>query len=174
MRIGLAGAVLAASFLVPHAAAQTAVDPQLTRAQLLTATLIQTDTTVTNGRMRNRPASAMADFYPIDGTGFHLSAGLRFFESRSMLRQNLKAMRDLVYLPYSRSNSGVHWGYRRVPAMAVGYTQPLDQGTFVGIEVGAMLGRATGSMRRFGQGGERRREGRGPNSIVHLMFGVSF
>jgi hypothetical protein len=167
----MAGA--AVCILAPHASAQTIVDPQLDRVPVLSATITITDTAVAGGRMRNRAASQMADFYPVDGTGFHLSAGLRFFESRSMLRQNVKAMRDLVYLPRS-GNAGVHWGYRRVPAMAVGYTQSLDRDVVLGIEVGAMLGRATSSMRRFGQGGERRRDGGGPNSIVHLMLGVSF
>ena len=174
MRIVLGAAGFAACILASHAAAQTDMDPRLPSVPPLSATITITDTAVTGGRGRNRAASQMADFYPIDGTGFHLSAGLRFFEARSMLRQNMKAMRELVYLPYSRSNSGVHWGYRRVPSMAIGYTQSLDRQVTLGIEVGAMLGRATGSIRRFGQGGERRRESGGPNSIVHLVFGVGF
>jgi hypothetical protein len=176
MRIDLGAAILAACFLIPHASAQTVVDPQLDRAPLLTATFTDSDTLVTGGRMRNRPASAMADFYPVRGTGFHLSAGLRFFEARSMLRQNLKEMRDLVYLPWSVGNSGVHWGYRRVPSMAIGYTQAVDEDVTVGIEVGAMMGRATSSIRRFGQDPSiRRNDGRhGANPIVHLLVGVKF
>lgn len=160
-----------ACILAPSAAAQTAADPRL---PLLTATITQTDTAVTSGRMRNRNASAMADFYPVDGTGFHLSAGLRFFESRSMLRRNLKEMRDLVYLPRSVGNAGVHWGYRRVASMAVGYTQPLDEDVSLGIEVGAMMGRAINRGRRLGpRTGDGRRE-TGPNSIVHLVLDVNF
>jgi hypothetical protein len=171
MRNMLWAAGLAACVLAPHAAAQTDRDPRLPSVPVLSAAIAITDTAVTSGRVRNRAASQMADFYPIDGTGFHLSAGLRFFEARSMLRQNMKAMRDLVYLPYSRSNSGVHWGYRRVPSMAIGYTQSLDKHVNLGIEVGAMLGRATGSMRRFA--GERKGRG-GANPIVHLVVGVNF
>lgn len=175
MRNMLWAAGLGACMLAPHAAAQTTMDPRMPSVPVLSATIGITDTAVTGGRVRNRAASQMADFYPIDGTGFHLSAGLRFFEARSMLRRNMKAMRDLVYLPYSRSNSGVHGGYRRVPSMAIGYTQSLDKNVNLGVEVGAMLGRATGPMRRFG--GERvgRGGGRGgANPIVHLVVGVNF
>jgi hypothetical protein len=175
MRELIWAAGLAACVLAPHASAQTVPDPRLDHAPLLTATFTQTDTIVAGGQMRERAASQMADFYPTGGTGFHLSAGLRLFEARSMLRQNLKAMRDLVYLPWSRSNSGVHWGYRRVPSLMAGYTRSLDEAVSVGIEVGAMLGRATGSMRRFGGEPLRRGAGRdGTNPIVHLLVGVQF
>lgn len=176
MRIAFWLAGLAGSLLAPYAAAQTVVDPQLDHTPVLTATFTQTDTLVT-GRVRQRVASQMADFYPMDGSGFHLSAGLRMFEGRSMLRQNMKAMRDLVYLPYSRSNSGVHWGYRRVAAVTMGYTQSFDEDVSVGIEAGAMMGRALSrGGRRLGSGsgeGDGRRNG-GPNSIVHLVLNVNF
>jgi hypothetical protein len=176
MRIVLGAAGLAACILASQVSAQTVADPRIDRAPLLIASVSQIDTAIVGGRMRERTASQMVDFYPVSGTGFHLSAGLRLFEGRSMLRQNLKAMRDLVYLPYSRSNSGVHWGYRRAPAMMLGYTQAVDRDVSVGIEVGAMLGRATSSMRRFGGDPALHRDnGRGgANSIAHLLVGVSF
>jgi hypothetical protein len=175
MRIILGAGLLAASFLVPRAAAQTAAYPLLEPAPTLTATITESDTLVTSGRVRNRSFSSMADFYPFESNGFHLSAGLRFFEARSMLRQNEKAMRDLVYLPRSVGNAGVHWGYRRVASMAIGYTQPLDRDVSVGLEVGTMMGHAISSGRRFGPRlpGDGRRES-GPNSIVHLLVNVNF
>lgn len=173
MRIAMGMGILAAAVLGPHAVAQTAADPQLTRAPILSAT-ITPDSTVTVGRVHSRHDSGMADFYPVEGAGFHLSAGLTFFERRSMMRRNLKTMRDLVYLPYSVGNSGVHWGYRRVPSFAAGYSQPLDKDVTLGIEVGAMLGRAINRGRRPGvRIGDGRRDA-GANEIVHLVLDVSF
>lgn len=174
MRIALGAGLLAASFLIPRAAAQTAAYPLLERTPVLIASFTESDTLVTGARVRNRDASSMADFFPFDGKGFHLSAGLRFFEGRSMLRQNQKAMRDLVYLPRSVGNAGVHWGYRRVASMAVGYTQPLDEDVSIGFEVGEMMGRAINRGRRPGvRLGDGRRDN-GPNSIVHVVLDVNF
>ncbi len=130
----------------------------------------------TEERMRPRATGSMVDIYPIDGTGFHLSGGLRFFSNRSYLRETAHATRDLLYLPRTPGNPGNRWGYRRTPSMALGYTQTLDNDMFVGLEVGTIMGRATSANRRFGPRGLGRHgpDSGGPNSIVHFDFGVRF
>lgn len=178
MRIWVGAGLLAATFMVPHAAAQTDAYPLLDHTPTLSATLTTSDDTVTAGRVHARYMSSMGDFYPAgDDSGFHVSAGLGLFERRSMLRQNLEEMRDLVYLPYTRSNSGVHWGYRRVATIAAGYTQPIDDNVSLGIEAGAMMGRALSrggrrmGLRRLADGDGPHS---GPNPVVHLVLDVNF
>ncbi|MES2444575.1 MAG: hypothetical protein V4574_17250 [Pseudomonadota bacterium] len=175
MRIVLGIGGLAACILASDAAAQIAAPALPASSQTLSSTAIIPGQAAPEQRIRRRAASSMVDFFPVDGQGFHLSGGLRFFNSTSFWRHTAKSTRGLLFVPRSLGNSGIRWGYRRTPSMALGYSQALDEDVVLGFEVGAMLGRATSSMRRFGpRDPDRRRGGGGANSIAHLVFDVKF
>lgn len=175
MRIVPALAGLAGCIFAPHAFAQAGTSLPAS-AQTISAIVVVPDHPLVGSgeRFRRRADSAMADFYPIDGIGVHLSGGMRFFNNASFLRDAAKSTGGLLYQPRSLGNSGMRWGYRRTPAMAVGYTQSLDKDVVLGVEIGAMAGRATSPIRRFGLSGRRRDGGHGANSVVHLVLGFKF
>lgn len=131
-------------------------------------------------RMHPRFATAMVDFYPIDGQGFHFSAGSRFFARRNFMAEADNATRGLIYVPRG-GGGGLRGGFKRfTPAATFGYTSDVAEGMSVGIEAGARIGRAfTGMprMRRFSA--DATSEGRHgdeskPNPMVNMVFGFRF
>jgi hypothetical protein len=127
--------------------------------------------------IRPRFESSMIDFFPANGDGFHLSAGLRMFARHNYAREAERLTNGLLFV--SRGTSGLG-GRRFTPLATAGYSHAFAHGMVLGIEGGAMAGElygAPGSL-RGGAGpvldtGERRR-GSALNPVAHLSFGWRF
>jgi hypothetical protein len=119
-----------------------------------------------------RLAGSMIDLYPVDGSGFHLSAGTRVHDQRA---GESAASRKLVRAARQINVPGGRSGARRTPAVTLGYRGTVDEDTSIAVEVGAMKGHvyssATDMTRRLR--GERG-EGNPVNPMVHLVLGLRF
>lgn len=131
-------------------------------------------------RMHPRFSTAMVDFYPVEGKGFHLSAGSRFFARRNFMLEADNATRGLIYVPRG-GGGGLRGGFKRfTPAATFGYTGDIAEGVSLGLEAGARLGRAFNGMprlRRFAldaSGEGRRGDESKANPMVNMVFGVRF
>jgi len=124
------------------------------------------------GRSHQRLAGSMVDLYPIGGSGFHLSAGTRLYDPRP---GDGATGRRLVGAPREINIPGGRAGLRRTPALTMGYNGALADHMSIGVEVGAMKGRAyanaTDATRQLR--GERG-EGNPVNPMVHLTLGRRF
>lgn len=197
MRImGMIAAIMAGSWAVPGAAqtvATPAGDPSPTAASpplqplalggrderdaRITAKLRLRVATVSSApglrdKAHQRLAGSMIDLYPVDGSGFHLSAGTRVYDQRA---GDSAASRRLAGVPRQINVPGGRPGLRRTPAVTLGYRGAVDEDTSIGVEVGAMKGHvysnATDMTRRLR--GERG-EGNPVNPMVHLVLGHRF
>jgi hypothetical protein len=131
-------------------------------------------------RVHTRFVTAMVDFYPIEGKGFHLSAGTRFFARRNFTEEAENATRYLIYVPRG-GGGGLRGGFKRfTPAATVGYTGDLAEGMSLGLEAGARLGRAFTGMPRLRRMASdsntegARGDGSKPNPMVNMVFGLRF
>ena len=126
--------------------------------------------------LRQRLATAMMEYYP-SGHGLHFSAGIRMFERTNFLRDADLATHGLLYNPRGMNADGVRAGFRRyTPAVAMGYSRDVARGLTIGLEGGAMMGRANNSMPRSfrlaatGSSDERN----GFNPIANMVVGWHF
>lgn len=122
-------------------------------------------------KMRERVGGSMIDLYPSDTSGFHMSAGTRIYDTRLAEQGN----RGPVGAPRQSNIPGGRVALRRTPALTMGYSDEVSDHLHVGVEAGAMLGRAyntaTDSTRRLR--GER--DGGDPvNPVVQLVIGRRF
>lgn len=122
-----------------------------------------------------RVTGSMIDFYPDRSGGFHLSAGTRLYDVAGATGAS-RAAGGLLRTPRPGNAPGARAGLKRTPAVTLGYTGVVDDDTSVGVEVGAMTGRAytttTDMVRRSraDRGG-----GDGPvNPMVNLVVGRRF
>ena len=132
----------------------------------------QPDTLMT--RLQPRFVTAMIDYYPVDGRGFHVSAGSRLFARRNFAVEAEVATRGLIHLP--RGGGGaLRSGIRRfAPAMTLGYTGDLATGMTLGLEAGARMGRSFTALPRLrGRDGGAPDAG-APNPLVTMVFGLRF
>ena len=126
-------------------------------------------------RVHQRLASSMVDIYPVAGSGLHLSAGSRLYDVRvgeqASNRPLMVAQRPML------GAGGGRIGLRRNPALTLGYTGTLMNDTSVGLEVGAMKGRAyeIGGRLTRPTAGDRAGVGNGPiNPVVNFVVGRRF
>ena len=106
----------------------------------------------------------MVEYYPLDGKGFHLSAGTHLYSPRSAA--NEKTANDLLYPATSRGARPMpRVGLRSTPAATVGYTGKLDSTTALGVEMGAMKGRNYAT--------EREISGRGRDDTINPMVNLT-
>jgi len=123
-------------------------------------------------KRHQRLGSSMLEFYPVEASGFHLSAGTRMYDPRA---GEQGTDRGLVGAPRQRNVPGSRAGLRRTPTLTFGYTAALADRTRIGVEIGAMKGSAyasaTDAMRRLR--GERG-AGNPVNPMVHLVVGRRF
>ena len=120
-------------------------------------------------RVHSRIVGQMIDFFPAGDHGFHLSAGTRLFNPRTME----VATRSLIASQRRLNIPGMKTTMRRTPALTVGYTDRIDPDTSVGFEVGAMKGRAyydAADVARQTRA-ERNAIGSPINPVVNLVFG---
>ncbi|HVF95379.1 MAG TPA: hypothetical protein VM900_13785 [Sphingomonas sp.] len=124
-------------------------------------------------RLQPRFVSAMIDFYPISGRGFHVSAGSRFSARRNFAAEAENAARGLIYQP--RGGGGtLRAGFKRfAPAMTLGYTGDVAPGMTLGLEAGARMGRAFTAMPRL-RGDDRFGDIATPNPLVNMVWGLRF
>lgn len=131
--------------------------------------------------LHHRFASAMMDYYPVEGSGFHASFGARFYKKQYIQRDQQISTNGLLYVPrLPRGGGGGVRGFRRAtPAATVGYTEMLRSNFVIGVEAGAMLGRAIDS-RPDGRGlnglrgVERRDSAMRTNPVVNVTFAYAF
>lgn len=129
-----------------------------------------------DSRLRHRIASAMMEFYPVTGTGFHLSAGMRMFSRTNFMAEAEKFTGGLLFAPHGMGNSAVRNGFKRyTPAMTVGYTRMIQRDLSLGLEAGSLLGHAySGIPGRIHNGASLGGSGAAMNPIMNLVVGARF
>ena len=130
--------------------------------------------TTMRDRIHRRLAGSMIEYYPVDGEGFHLSAGTRLYAPRRDA--------DATALPgrapgaagrsASRQGAGPALGLRNTPAATVGYTGRIDGSTAIGVEMGALKGRSFATTREMSDPGAGR--DKAINPMVNLTIGHRF
>lgn len=127
-----------------------------------------------NGAMQHRFASSMIDYYPLQGTGLRLSAGVRFYQTNHFLRDAERSTEGLLYSPrLLGSGMLARTGFaKKTPAMTVGYTATVKKAMF-GVEVGGLIGNANANLPRALEAFSNRGRG-GVNPIANVVFGLRF
>jgi hypothetical protein len=130
------------------------------------------------GRLHRRIASQMFDYYPNAASGFHLSAGVRYFDRTNFAIEAQKMTHGLLYAPNPRTGA-LRGGIKRfTPAVTAGYTAALTRNFMIGLEGGALLsGRSSSAMpqgmRSYGLRSLEDRSG-GINPMATLVVGLRF
>lgn len=133
-------------------------------------------TAITN-MVRPRFFKGMTDLYPLSGVGLHLSVGSRYFARPQYWNTVEDATHGLILNPQWRGGGGVANGFRRRTwAMTAGYDAEILPQLVVGIEGGALKGRAIspgprGQVYRLGDRGMNRV---GVNPIATLAVRYAF
>lgn len=126
----------------------------------------------TRDRLHQRIASSMVEFYPVGDSGFHLSAGTRLYDTRAGEKA---ASRGLIGMSRQRSAPGSRMGLKRTPALTMGYSGTAADGTTIGLEVGAMKGRAYSDANAMARRARAERIGGNPvNPMINLVVGRRF
>lgn len=135
-------------------------------------------TTDLSGGFRHRFTGNMMEYYPVAGSGFHLSGGSRLFQRRNVAVETGDSARGALSVTRVTSQSAVtRAGFRRFnPVATAGYTIPLSSMTQIGVEAGAMMGRAFAGTPGIGRHNAafRGENGFHPDAIANLVFGMHF
>jgi hypothetical protein len=127
--------------------------------------------------VRPRFIGGMIDIYPSSRSGFRLSAGTRYFARTNFWVAAEQATDGLLYDPHmTRGGRSLARGFRRyTPAATLGYDQVLTRGLVVGLEGGALRGRAILPIQpvRFGPD-DRRIDKTAANPIATLSARLAF
>lgn len=128
--------------------------------------------------LRRRFAGTMMEFYPFAGSGFHFSGGTRLFARRNFLVETEDSARGLLRVSRSvMAPMATRAGFKRFnPALTAGYSFAVSQLAQIGIEGGALMGRAfagTPGLPRRALG-DRREHPVHPDAIANLVFGMHF
>ncbi|MBS0480103.1 MAG: hypothetical protein JSR79_12495 [Proteobacteria bacterium] len=95
------------------------------------------------GMVRPRFFKGMTDIYPIASAGLHVSIGSRYFARPNYWNTVEEASRGTIVNPQWRGGGGVSTGFRRRTwALTAGYDAEVLPSLVVGIEGGALKGRA--------------------------------
>ncbi|HEX7851468.1 MAG TPA: hypothetical protein VF485_17185 [Sphingomonas sp.] len=94
--------------------------------------------------VRPRFVGGMIDLYPTERSGFRLSIGTRYFARPNFWIAAEQATGGLLYDPHmTRGGRTLSRGFRRsTPAMTLGYDREVSKGLVLGLEGGALSGRA--------------------------------
>jgi hypothetical protein len=128
-------------------------------------------------RVHQRLAGSMIDFYPIDGKGFRISAGSRFYDVRAASSGGATtgpdaSARALLAVPRTATAPAAKAGLKgSTPALTMGYAGTLGPSTNVGLELGAMKGRAYAGT---ADQGAHDSDGGKVNPVVSLVVGRHF
>ena len=130
-----------------------------------------------NDMVRPRFMRGMVDIYPSTNFGFRFSVGTRYFARRNFWIDAEQTTRGILYDPHmTRGGRGLMRGYRRyTPAMTMGYDISPAPGLVVGLEGGAIAGRAISPMRPGRLGMARSTDDRsGMNKVATLSLRLAF
>ena len=128
--------------------------------------------------VRPRFVGGMIDIYPSGRSGFRMSVGNRYFSRANFWNTAEQATRGILYDPHmTRGGGGLQGSFRRrTPAMTAGYDVELASRLVVGIEGGALKGRAINPGPRGGlfRYGDRKAGEAGLNPIAALSLRYAF
>jgi hypothetical protein len=129
--------------------------------------------------IHRRLAGSMIEYYPVDGEGFHLSAGTHLYAPRrdadaatTLLDHAPGGTGRSAPRPASAQGPGPALGLRNTPAATVGYTGRIDGSTAIGVEMGALKGRSFATTREMSDPGAGR--DKAINPMVNLTIGHRF
>ena len=123
-------------------------------------------------RVQPRLSGSMIDFYPVEGTGFHLSAGTKLFADRDLNIEGNRAGRGLLTTARRRDGAPQFGKRRATPALTMGYTGNVGDDTSVGVEMGALKGRGFATVDDMAKSAHG---GRGSvNPMLNLVVGRRF
>ena len=130
------------------------------------------------GALHRRLTGVMFDFFPVAGSGFHLSAGTRLFQRRNFLAETEASARGLLAGPRAVGGATTYRaGFKKFnPAITAGYSLAMGKLTQVGIEAGALMSSAysgPSGLARFAPGYRGEHDVR-PNAVAQLTFGTRF
>lgn len=99
--------------------------------------------TALTGMVRPRYFKGMTDIYPVAGLGLHVSIGSRYFARPNYWNTVEEVSRGIIVNPQWRGGGGVPTGFRRRTwAMTAGYDAEVLPNLVIGLEGGALRGRA--------------------------------
>ncbi len=130
------------------------------------------------GLRRRFTGNSMVEFYPLAGSGFHLSGGTRLFARRNFTAETESSAHGLLY--GARSTMApitTRAGFKRFnPALTAGYTFAVSHLAQIGIEGGALMGRAFAGTPGLPHHafGYRSDSSMRPDAIANLVFGLHF
>jgi hypothetical protein len=127
--------------------------------------------------VRPRPFRGMTDIYPFASAGFHVSAGSRYFSRANFWSAAEQTTRGLLFNPRLRGGGGVSTGFRgRTWALTTGYDLEVAPRLVVGIEGGALKGRAinAGPRGRAFRADDRKANRAGLNPLATLAVRFAF
>ena len=133
--------------------------------------------TALSDMVRPRPFRGMTDIYPFAIAGFHVSAGSRYFSRANFWSAAEQTTRGLLLNPRLRGGGGVSTGFRGPTwALTTGYDVALLPRLVVGIEGGALKGRAInpGPRGRMFRADDRKASRAGSNPLATLAVRFAF
>ena len=130
------------------------------------------------GAMHRRLTGAMFDFFPVAGSGFHLSAGTRLFQRRNFLAETEASARGLMAGPRAVGGATIYRaGFKKFnPAITAGYQLAVGKLAQVGVEAGALMSSAysgPSGLARFAPGYRGEHDFR-PDAVARMTFGARF
>lgn len=130
------------------------------------------------GALHRRLTGAMFDFFPVAGSGFHLSGGTRLFQRHNFLAETEASARGIMAGPRAIGGATTYRaGFKKFnPAITAGYSLALGKLTQVGVEAGALMSGAysgPAGLARFAPGYHGEHDFR-PNAVAQLTLGTRF
>jgi len=133
--------------------------------------------TAVNDMVRPRFTGGMVDIYPTTKVGLRFSVGTRYFARANFWLAAEQATRGILFDPHmTRGGRGLIRNFRRyTPVATVGYDISPANGLVIGIEGGALSGRAIPTVRTPRMGfGAANRDRPGLNKVVNLSARIAF
>ena len=135
-------------------------------------------TTDLSGGFRHRFTGNMMEYYPLAGSGFHLSGGSRLFQRRNFSAETTNSAQGaLAVTRITTQSAATRAGFKRFnPVATAGYTLALSSMAQVGVEAGAMMSNAFANAPGLPRRGAGYRSDTAfhPDAIANLVFGMHF
>ena len=128
---------------------------------------------------RRFTGNSMMEFYPIAGSGFHLSGGSRLYSRRNFSKETEDSAQGALAVSRVTGGSPImsKSGFRRfTPVMTAGYAVAVSKMMQIGVEGGAMMGHIFATApglpnHAFGYGNANSFR---PNAVANLVVGMHF
>ena len=123
--------------------------------------------------------NSMMEFYPVAGSGFHLSGGSRLYSRRNFNKETEDSAHGALAVTRVTGGSPImsKSSFRKFnPAMTAGYSLVLSKVAQIGLEGGAMMGHLFAAAPGLPHHafGYRTDNGLRPNAVANLVFGLHF